>query len=366
MADWKTILRRGGDACLAALDFAADEVVASPFQHPAWLAAWARTFPDPDGERVFLVETREAASDRVVMRLPLALEDWGGVRVLRGWDRGTADYGGLILARDFAPTPAVFAGVWRSVLTVLPPCDVLVLDKLPDRVGAGADPLLRVGTIERSFNSGHVLRLGEPGRPRAVETFDGSMRRSLARKRRKLANKGALAFRLRPAREAGDVLEALLGWRRDRFAAENADRDVGAVEAFWRRLAAEADIAHIADLSLDGRPLAAGFGTRTGESFQLLATGFDPAWKNWSPGLLLLEDLVDAAETDGVRIFDFTIGDEAYKLDFAVESVPLYDLFTPRTVKGRLAAWVRRVQVRHRRRRVATVTPPGHDAAQRE
>lgn len=362
MADWTIRLVRGSDACLAALDFEADEVVATPFQHPAWLAAWARAFPDPLGERVFLVEARETAQGRVVLRLPLALEQWSGIRVLRGWDRGTADYGGVILTRDVAFPPDRFRDLWRAVVAALPPCDVLVLDKLPGRIGERDDPLVSVGEIERSFNSGHVLRLGEPGRPRAVETFDGTMRRSLARKRRKLSNKGALAFRLRPARAAGDVLEALLGWRRERFAAENAERDIGAIEDFWRRAAAETEFARIADLSLDGRPLAAGFGTRTGPSFQLLATGFDPSWKNWSPGLLLLEDLVDAAESDGVRLFDFTIGDEAYKLDFAVETVPLHDLFLPRTAKGWMAAWIRRLQVRHRRRRLALdALGPGRD-----
>lgn len=363
MADWTIRLASGSDACLAALDFAADEVVASPFQHPDWLAAWARNFPDPLGERVFLVEARETATGRVVLRLPVALELWSGVRVLRGWDRGTADYGGVILTRGVVLSPDRFRALWCEVVAALPACDVLVLDKLPGRIGESADPLLLVGEIERSFNSGHVLRLGEPGLPRAVETFDGTMRRSLARKRRKLGNKGTLTFRFGPAREAGDVLEALLGWRRDRFAAENADRDVASIEAFWRRAAAETEIARIADLSLDGRPLAAGFGTRTGSSFQLLATGFDPAWKNWSPGLLLLEDLVDAAETDGVCLFDFTIGDEAYKLDFAVETVPLHDLFVPRTVKGRMAAWVRRLQVRHRRRALEARTTRAADPA---
>ncbi len=364
MTDWTISLVRGSDACLTALDFEATEVVASPFQHPDWLAAWARNFADPLGERVFLVEARETASGRVVLRLPLSLDQWSGVRVLRGWDRGTADYGGAILTRDVVLSPDRFRELWRAIVAALPPCDVLVLDKLPGRLDERDDPLLLAGTIERSFNSGHVLRLGEPGRPRAVETFDGTMRRSLARKRRKLSNKGTLTFRLGPARDAPDVLEALMSWRRERFAAENAERDVASVEGFWRRAAAETDIARIADLSLDGRPLAAGFGTRTGPSFQLLATGFDPAWKNWSPGLLLLEDLVDAAETDGVRLFDFTIGDEAYKLDFAVETVPLHDLFVPMTAKGWMAAWLRRMQVRHRRRRLAleALAPAGDPA----
>ena len=351
MTDRETSLLRGSEACLSALDFDPAEVDATAFQHPEWLAAWARTFPDSKGDRVFLVSVRDRATGRIVLRLPVALEDWSGIRVLRGWDRGSADYGGAILARDFEPGSDEFGRLWRDVAAVLPDHDVLVLDKLPERLGARVNPLLGVGTVEPSLNTGHFLRLGEAGHPPAVESFDQTMRRSLARKRRKLTNKGALAFHLDRCGEAMEAFEALLTWRRDRFAAENVGRDVAAVETFWRRIATDARIGRIATLTLDGRPLAAGFGTWTQTSFQLLATGFDPAWKNWSPGLLLLEDLVGRTERDGVRIFDFTIGDEAYKLDFAVEDRPLHDLFVARTLKGALAGWLRRLTVRRRRRR---------------
>lgn len=348
MNGWNVDVVEGTNACAAAVGFTADEVVSTPFQHPEWLACWLATFPDDGAPRTFLMVVREGATGRVVLRLALGLEIRSGIRVLRGWDRDTCDYGGPILARDFAPSPETFRRVWAQILAKLPRCDVLALDKMPARIGAIDNPLVRLPDVERSFDAAHVLRLGEaPGG--VPESFDPSMRRSLARKRRKLQNKGTLVYRVRPAREGLDVLETLLAWRRARFAEENRGHDVAPVEAFWRRLAADADIARVADLSLDGRPIAAGFGTRTGDSFQLLATGFDVAWKNWSPGLLLAEDMIAAAEADGVRLFDFTVGEEAYKLDFAVDTPPLFDLFAPRTLKGWLAMLWRRLQIRRRR-----------------
>ncbi|MCE1237807.1 MAG: GNAT family N-acetyltransferase [Hyphomicrobiales bacterium] len=353
MREWDVTVAAGREARRAALAFAADAVFATPFQHPAWLAAWAKSFADDAAADLFLLEVRERGASDVVLRQPLARETRSGVRLLRGWDRGVADYGGPILARDFAADPAETVGLWAAIRAALPPCDLLVLDKMPARIGDLANPFLDLPGVERSANSTHVVRLDRVDGRSVVESFDGSMRRSLDRKRRKLRNKGDLAFRLVPACDAPEPLERLLEWRRARFAEENLGRDVAPVEAFWRRLACDASIARIAELSLDGRTLAAGFGTRVGDGFQLLATGFDVAWKNWSPGLLLTEDLVVAAEADGVRLFDFTIGDEAYKLDFHVEAEPLWDLFQPLTFKGRLAALWRRQQIRRRRHRLA-------------
>ncbi len=363
MNEWDVDVVEGTRACAAAVAFTADEVRSTPFQHPAWLAAWLATFPDTRETRTYLVEVRERRTRRIVLRLALGLETHASVRVLRGWDRDTSDYGGPILAPGFSPSPEMFRDVWAAILARLPRCDVVAIDKMPARIGDLDNPLLGLDGVERSFNAAHVVRLGTTPGVGVLESFDPSMRRSLARKRRKLKNKGDLVFRERPGREALDVLEALLDWRRARFAAENRGHDVAPVEAFWRRLAADADIARVADLSLDGRPIAAGFGTRTGETFQLLATGFDVAWKNWSPGLLLAEDMVATAEGDGVRLFDFTIGEEAYKLDFRVETPPLFDLFAPRTLKGRLAALWRRLQSRRRRRRIE-VERAAHRAAE--
>lgn len=348
--DWDVEIVRGAAEAARAIDFRAEDVVSTAFQHPDWLAAWADAFADGDGDepRVFLVEVRAKGSGRVLLRLPLALENRSGLSVMRVWDRGTADYGGPIPAADFALSPAAIGDLWKAVRAALPPCDLLLLQRMPARLGALDNPFLGLPGVEPSADCGHLLRLGGG----VAERFDGTMHRSLARKRRKLGNKGALTLRFGPAGEAREALEALLGWRRERFAEENRGVDVTAVEDFWRRLAARSEIARIGELRLDGRLLAAAFGTRTGATFQLLATGFDTTWKNWSPGLILAEDLIAAAEADGIETFDFTIGDEAYKLDFDVEPTPLFDLIVPMSLRGRIAAGLRRLQIRRRRRRL--------------
>lgn len=341
--DWEATLVEGGPVAFALLGHAADTVVATPFQHPDWLAAWAETFGAAPDARLFVALVRDVRTGRVVLRLPLSLEVFSSVRILRNWDRGASDYNAPLLAPDVAADPAAIAAIWRRLAAVLPPCDLVVFDKLPCDLGGFADPRHGIGTVTPSLNVGHVVRFGPDW------AIDGTLGRSLARKRRKLANKGTLTFRWGAAADDLDAFDELVAQRRARFAEANRDRDPADVEAFWRHLAATSPIARLATLRLDGKLLAAGFGTRTATSFQLLATAFDPAWKNWSPGLVMIEDLIAAARADGVTLFDFTIGQESYKASFAPEPRPLADLFVAFTLKGRLAGWWRRRVVAHRR-----------------
>ena len=49
-------------------------------------------------------------------------------------------------------------------------------------------------------------------------------------------------------------------------------------------------------------------------------------WSNCSPGRLIIERTMAALHEDGVREFDFSIGNYAYKRRFGVERIPLVDL----------------------------------------
>ena len=57
-------------------------------------------------------------------------------------------------------------------------------------------------------------------------------------------------------------------------------------------------------------------------------------WARYSPGRLLLEHLLESSFEQGLREFDFTIGDEPYKSAFCNASDALYRLIRPRSALG--------------------------------
>jgi CelD/BcsL family acetyltransferase involved in cellulose biosynthesis len=71
-------------------------------------------------------------------------------------------------------------------------------------------------------------------------------------------------------------------------------------------------------------------------------------WSNCSPGRLIIERTMAALHQDGIRQFDFSIGNYAYKRRFGVQRIPLVDFTAalswrglPYELRDRAARWLR-------------------------
>ncbi|MGI9648713.1 MAG: GNAT family N-acetyltransferase, partial [Acidimicrobiia bacterium] len=97
-------------------------------------------------------------------------------------------------------------------------------------------------------------------------------------------------------------------------------------EGFFRDLAAlpEARVDILAGAG--GAPVAASIGFQDERAFYLYNSAYDPAAAASSPGMVLLWKLFESVIDDGVVLFDFLKGDEAYKLRLGAEPRPLFVL----------------------------------------
>ncbi len=90
-------------------------------------------------------------------------------------------------------------------------------------------------------------------------------------------------------------------------------------------------------LALDDRPIAYNFGFQLDGKFVLYSPTFDIEYFDLSPGQVLLRHLFLYAQDNGIREFDFTVGDEAYKSRYANHTRRNFALtLYPRTPKGRI------------------------------
>jgi CelD/BcsL family acetyltransferase involved in cellulose biosynthesis len=82
---------------------------------------------------------------------------------------------------------------------------------------------------------------------------------------------------------------------------------------------------------------------RHGDATYVIMTTFEGGdWKSASLGNVLIREAVERNIGDGVRYFDLTIGDEAYKRDFGARRMPLYSIVRPLSLAGvALAAGVK-------------------------
>jgi CelD/BcsL family acetyltransferase involved in cellulose biosynthesis len=100
-----------------------------------------------------------------------------------------------------------------------------------------------------------------------------------------------------------------------------------AIDRGWLRLVV---------LRLTGQPVAALYGLRYGGVHYFYQSGFDPALRSYSLGMITLARAIEAALAEGAREFDLLHGVEAYKFHWATRVRTLEDLWLhPSSLRGR-------------------------------
>lgn len=366
-SNWRISIRRDPAEIAQLVGVDRVDLERSPFQRAQWLETWFGAYGQPSA-KILAASIEDAATGEPVFVLPLMVESRGGIVRLSAWDGGVSDYNAPVLSKAFAPGPADMKRLWGELLRALPAADVLTLEKVPSVIGALDNPLLAVDGVHESRFARHALPMPEDGDFEALRArrFDPSHRRTLAKKRRKLQNKGKLEFEFLAGEAALPTLDRILEWRAERFAEKSDPTEMRRAEGFYRALCRHTEIARVGRLTLDGRLLAGCFGTLTDRTFQLLCVAHDATFKNWSPGLLAIESSIALLCAQGVTVYDFTIGGEPYKLDFGVEVEKLYALETGLTLKGSIYLGLRdrtrdvAAGWRALRHAVTVVEPPSH------
>ena len=144
----------------------------------------------------------------------------------------------------------------------------------------------------------------------------GNFRRQVGRYSRRLESLGTVSFRVTsdPAQLGADF-DVLLRLHRLRWGATTSP--FLAAAAFHREFAAIAlrrGWLRLWILEVDGRPVAASYGFRFGDTESGYQSGRDPSFRESQLGFLLLNRAVREALTDGMREYRLLRGGEAYKV----------------------------------------------------
>ena len=283
-----------------------------PFVLWGWLTAWYRSF----GTRHQPIIVRARRSGRLVGAAAFAECD--GVVELAG--RGPSDYLEILLSNRLDAEAATAC------------CD-LILATVRGHVRAfRCFNLVQVRSDSITAKCLHGPSHGfleSTGPPQPAPCMDMSSvgkalrKQSLRRHERGLERLGSVS-RFTFTR-ADDVLPQLddffelhrQRWARTRFPSLFHD---ARNREFYRTLTESLDSSgalRFSTVRLDDRLVAAHYGFYVGGRFVWYKPCFDPALARHSPGEVMIKYLLEFARSEGARIFDFTIGDEAFKMRFA-------------------------------------------------
>jgi CelD/BcsL family acetyltransferase involved in cellulose biosynthesis len=272
--------------------------------------------------------------------------------------------------RDFAAsaTQADLEGLMTAIAQ-RSEADVLTLHQQPVRWRDLPNPLALL-PHQPSANDCPLLVM-EPGAAPAA-LVSNSFRRRLKGKERKLQS--LPGYRSHVASSEADITR-LLDWffrvKPQRMAKQklpNVFADPG-IEDFIRqacatRLAAGNRAIDIHALECDEEVIAIFAGVADGHRFSMMFNTYTmSASAKYSPGLILMRDIIDYYAGLNYRALDLGIGSDDYKRLFCKGDEPIFDSFIPLSARGRVAATA--MSALNRAKRMVKQNPALSDMAQK-
>jgi D-aspartate ligase len=322
------------------------------FQTFDWLAAWQRHIGARQDVRPVIAIGRFGDGD-IAFILPLCVVPGHLARRLCWLGQDLCDYNAPLLARDFGErvTPEAFLAAWHE-LQVQTSCEPLLrydwieFEKIPEKIGTQINPFTYLA-VTPNRSSAHLTRLGGDWEKFYFAKRSSATRRRDRAKRRHMSQYGDIRFTTAADTEdARRTLEILME-QKSRSLARKGIADMFAPPGhreFYLDLASNPKLrhpVHISRVEIGSVCAAANLGIVFGDCYyHVLASYVDGEVAHYGPGALHLRELMAHAITLGLQRFDFTIGDEPYKLDWSDTVLKLYDYTATRTWRGLPARWI--------------------------
>jgi CelD/BcsL family acetyltransferase involved in cellulose biosynthesis len=314
-----------------------DFAPSTPFQHPHWYAAWYSAFAGTVDPLIALVS--DAATGEPALLLPLIRRRQNGIAVVEFADCDLTDYNAPLLGPAAPRDVRAARTLWRDLLSALrrlPGVDLVRFRKMPLELGGEPNPLALLDDAGPCAANGNVVTTGEDYNAWRY-TLEKTVRKELERSWRVFTRDPAAAFDIvTDQNEALRILgttEIQQGTRMQSLGL-NFILNNETCAAFYRNLVGSG-YAITTALTVGDEVVATLLGIRGGARYVMIRiSNAGEKWSNCSPGRLIIERTMAALHQDGVREFDFSIGNYAYKRRFGVERIPLLDLSAALSWRG--------------------------------
>ena len=325
VADWKQAVARWNDISPS-----------TPFQHPQWVAAWYDAFAIADGVEPLMAIVTDASTGEQAVLLPLIRRRQKNISIVEFADLDLTDYNAPILG-PAAPRDVKTARVlWRELRTALRRmqggADLIRLRKVPLDLDGRPNPLALLDDAGPCSLNGNVVVTGEDYDAWRF-TLEKTVRKELERSWRVFTRDPAASFEIvTDNHEALRILsttEVQQGTRMQSLGLNFILNDETSA-AFYRNLVRDgvgSGYALVTALRVGDEIVATLLGIRCGTRYVMIRiSNAGEKWSNCSPGRLIIERTMAGLHKDGVREFDFSVGNYAYKRRFGVTPLPLVDI----------------------------------------
>lgn len=319
--------------------------LATPYQSFELLKAWQTTVGEHEAAAPFVVVGYDTRN-RPLMLLPLAVGRENGVNVARFMGGKHPTFNMPLWQNSFAAdaTAGDVDAIVDAIRSAADGIDVLALTQQPTHWRGVPNPFTRLAG-QPSINPCPSMTMPQNSKPE--DRVSTSTRRRLRNKERKL--QALTGYRYSVAESDSDIdrlLNAFFIVKPQRMALSKLP-NVFADDA-TKKFIRDACLARLPNgrraielhaLECDDEMISIFACAADGQRFSTMFNTYTISENaRYSPGLILLRDMIDHYGELGYTSYDFGVGSDEYKMTFCKEAEPLVDSFIPLTARGRFAA----------------------------
>jgi len=309
------------------------------FQTFQWMVNWWVYFGQKRDSKLHIVVAREG--DTIVFIWPLIIERKRSWKILRWMGADINDYCDVLID-DSVESPLEYVTAAWNVLKSTEKVDLVEFDKV--RADSVMVPFLQ----QHKFfctgkNTAPYIRLN---RWENWEDYFNHFKKNLrvkthARHVRALQKKGNVSFITNDTKQIKKIIDIVIQQKIDRFV-EKGQSGILEDEVFPEYLLAVANMAktqntiHLAVLYLDETIIACHLGFLYQGRLYWYIPSFNQEYSKYSPGRILLEEIIQWCFQNNIAMFDFLLGDERYKYQWTDEDITICSFSTSLSLKGLL------------------------------
>ncbi len=331
------------------------------FQRFDYAAAWQKHIGARKNSLPLIAVIR-GDGEEVLCIAPLALDDAHGCKRLRWLAQDNSDYCAPLLAADFERRvdSRSFAPLWNELCNALGKEPGLRFDladfrKMPEMISAQRNPFLSLPVLPNPSNA-HLTKIWGDWEKFYTEKRSSATRRRDRTKRKRLGEFGEVRM-VTPAdqTEIAKTFDGLVEQKSAalaRMGVSNLFAEPG-VRDFYFDLATNArthGFVHVSKLEVGNCQASTNLGFEHRGRYYYVFASYDAGEASkFGPGAAHLRDLMQRAIERGLHEFDFTIGDERYKSEWADTEMRLYDHMSAQSWRGQPWAVTEKLMKRSRR-----------------
>lgn len=305
------------------------------FQQPEWLTAFYLYVVKSDDFDPLIILIRTVSSGALLAVIPLIKRRVGNTVLVEYPSCGVTDYACPIVDSEFVAQATPDASQREQILGCLGSHDLFHVHPVRSCDVILWQTLLPVSTYALEFGR-HDVNYSPNFQGSRSSNLSLQRQRQLDRKKRRLGDIGDLRLCLMDSDEAVEALNWVRNYREGRFEGDPI-QNVGILNFYQNIVACGTSngFARTYQLRCSEKPVSVCFGIVDENRFcyLLLACDYNNFGKH-SPGIVMLDLVMKDWAAEGGQVFDFTIGDEAYKSYFHCQRLPLFGLTVTRTKKG--------------------------------